>query len=148
MAEDYCELCDLPFSTCVHGNPPAPPPPAPVRAPRASLVRTSRLATPSPARVPDPPRPSRVTSVEAFRAPIMAVLSEAGGSLETEVVMGHLAERLDDVLLERDRQVAPGGEVRWHTTARKARKALIDEGLVVAAQPGMWELTEQGAALA
>ena len=21
--EDYCELCDLPKSTCIHGNPPA-----------------------------------------------------------------------------------------------------------------------------
>jgi hypothetical protein len=24
--DDYCELCDLPKSQCIHGNPPPPPP--------------------------------------------------------------------------------------------------------------------------
>lgn len=144
MAEDYCELCDLPLSTCVHGNPPAPPPPT---APRTPTVRGSRATGSSTSRTaaaPPPPRPSRVTSTEAFRPHILAVLHDAGGALEADAVMERLAERMDDVLLERDRQVAPGGEVRWQTSARKARKTMIDEGLVVPARPGVWELTERG----
>ena len=81
---------------------------------------------------------------ETFRPHILSVLRDAGGQLDTEDVMMQLAERMDEVLLERDRQVAPGGEVRWQTAARKERKAMIDEGLVVGAQPGLWQLTEQG----
>ena len=45
---------------------------------------------------------------------------------------------------DRDRQKAPTGEVRWHTAARAERKAMIDEGLIVPAQPGVWQLTERG----
>ena len=85
---------------------------------------------------------------EAFRAHILAALHDAGGELETEAVLESLAERMVEDLQERDRQVAPSGEVRWHTTARKERKAMIDEGLMVAARPGIWELTPRGAALA
>lgn len=79
---------------------------------------------------------------DAFRPYILEVLREAGGHLDTDAVMEQLAERMQDVLLERDRQVAPTGEVRWQTAARKERKAMIDEGLVVGAQPGVWQLTE------
>lgn len=143
MAEDYCELCDLPLSTCVHGQPPRPPEPGPVRAPtRAGGVRTTRAAAGS-GRAGADRVVSRVTPPEALRPHIVEVLREAGGSLDVESVMQRLAERLADVLLERDRQVAPGGEVRWQTTARTERKAMIEEGLVVGAQPGVWQLTER-----
>jgi len=141
VAEDYCELCDLPLSTCVHGQPPRPP--EPKAPPRVSGVRTTRAAAPTPgARAGATRAVSRVTPAEAFRPHIVEVLREAGGSLEVESVMQRLEERMVGVLLERDRQVAPGGEVRWQTTARKERKAMIEEGLVVGAQPGVWELTE------
>lgn len=142
MAEDYCELCDLPLSTCVHGQPPRPPEPKAVSTPpRASGVRTTRSAAPS-ARAGAGRAVSRVTPPETFRPHIVEVLREAGGALDVESVMQRLEERLQDVLLDRDRQVAPGGEVRWQTTARKERKAMIDEGLVVGARPGVWQLTE------
>ena len=59
-----------------------------------------------------------------------------------------LAERMAEELQERDRQVAPSGEVRWHTTARKERKTMIDEGLMEGARPGVWALTPRGASLA
>jgi hypothetical protein len=51
-----------------------------------------------------------------------------------------------DVLLDRDKQKSPTGEVRWQTAARAERKAMTDEGLIVAAQPGVWQLTERGRA--
>lgn len=142
MAEDYCDLCDLPLSTCIHGMPAPPPAPAaadPVRAPRATATRkpSARTATtkPSPVR--------KRTEQEAFRPHIVRLLKDEG-ALETPEVMGLLEERMADVLLERDRQKAPTGEIRWHTAARAERKAMIDEGLMVPARPGIWELTERG----
>lgn len=84
-----------------------------------------------------------MTGPAAFRPYIVEVLRDAGGHLDTEAVMDRLAERMCDVLLERDRQLAPTGEVRWQTAARKERKAMIDEGLVVGAQPGVWQLTDR-----
>ncbi len=92
-----------------------------------------------------PPRPlSRTTSQGAFRPYILRILQEHAGRLAAEELLIELAEQMDDVLLERDRQTSPTGELRWQTAARKERKAMIDEGLVVAAQPGIWELAAQG----
>lgn len=143
MAEDYCDLCDLPLSTCIHGMPAPPPAPAPAakapRAPRATATRKPSVRTattkPSPVR--------KRTEQEAFRPHIVRLLQDEG-SLETAEVMGLLEERMSEVLLERDRQKAPTGEVRWQTAARAERKAMIDEGLMVPARPGVWELTERG----
>ncbi len=145
MAEDYCDLCDLPLSTCIHGMPPPPPPPAPAprtpRSPRATATRKPAARVTSSA-----PPPVRVrTEQEAFRPFILALLKDEG-SLETAEVMELLADRMAEVLLDRDKQKAPTGEVRWQTVARSERKAMIDEGLIVAAQPGIWQLTDRGRA--
>jgi len=155
VAEEYCELCDLPLSTCVHGMPKAPPEPPPTartqRTPRAT-VRTSTVGGGSAstssrttsARTPAaPPRPpSKVTDQAAFRPHIVRIL-KAEGSLETEDMLLELEMAMEDVLRERDRQTSPTGEVRWHTTARKERKAMIDAGLMVEGR-GVWELTPTG----
>lgn len=144
VAEDYCELCDLPLSTCIHGMPAPPPAPAaasPVRrTPRATATpkRTVQASKPSPAR--------KRTEQETFRPFIVRLLQEEG-ALETDEVMARLEERMAEVLLERDRQKAPTGEVRWQTAARAERKAMIDEGLIFPAQPGIWQLTDRGRAL-
>jgi hypothetical protein len=90
-----------------------------------------------------PPVIRKRTDQETFRPYILQLLQEEG-PLETSEVMQLLAERMDDVLLERDKQKSPTGEVRWQTVARSERKAMIDEGLIVAAQPGIWQLTEAG----
>jgi len=143
VAEDYCDLCDLPLSTCVHGMP-APPPKA---APTPRAVRTTSTATRTTSRTTrkPPPRPaSRRTDQSAFRPHILAVLRDAGTPLETDEMLLELEIRLDGQLKERDVEKAPTGEVRWHTAARAERKAMIDEGLVVPAQPGIWELTDRG----
>ena len=151
MAEDYCELCDLPLSQCVHGMP--APPPAPAPPPRASRVSTTRAprtstsssGSASAARPPSRP-PSRVTDQSAFRAQIVRIL-KLEGSLETEDMLLELEMAMEDTLQERDKQKAPTGEVRWHATARTERKAMIDEGLMVGGKPGIWELTTAGRAV-
>ena len=146
MAEEYCDLCDLPLSTCVHGMPkPLPPPPPPPRAPRtrtatprASAARTSTAAARPPSKVSDP---------TVFRPHIVRIL-RLEGSLETEDMLLELEMAMEDELLERDRQPTPTGELRWHATARMERKAMIDSGLMAGGKPGVWELTEAGRAVA
>jgi hypothetical protein len=68
--------------------------------------------------------------------------------LETEDMLLELEMAMEDQLLERDRQKAPTGEVRWHATARAERKAMIDAGLMAGGKPGIWELTAAGRAVA
>lgn len=150
MTEDYCELCDLPLSTCVHGRPPTPPA-APVRkapTPRATPVR-SRTAAGSSRSAAAPevstrPRQRKWTPSEEFRPPVLAILRENDGRLDAEDLMLELEVRLEDVLTAGDREPAPQGGERWHVAVRKQRKALADEGLLVPAQPGIWELTAKG----
>jgi len=136
VAEDYCELCDLPLSQCVHGRP--EPKPAPVEKP--APVRT-RTTTP---RVPGTPAkrtaPRRWTSPEELKAPIVALLQESGGELPSDEVFPTLDERLGDALRPGDREVSPTGEPRWQLAARKARRALQDEGVLESGTPGVWRL--------
>jgi len=146
VAEDYCDLCDLPLSTCIHGMP--APPPAATAAPSARAPRATATRKPSVRTATSKPSPVRKrTEQETFRPYIVQLLKDEG-ALETAEVMELLEERMTEVLLERDRQKAPTGEVRWHTAARAERKAMIDEGLIVPAQPGIWQLTDRGRATA
>lgn len=145
VAEDYCDLCDLPLSTCIHGMPAPPPAPVPAprtpRSPRATATRkpTVKVTQAAPAAI------RKRTEQETFRPFILQLLQEEG-ALETAEVMELLADRMAEVLLERDKQKSPTGEIRWQTVARAERKAMMDEGLIVAAQPGVWQLTESGKA--
>jgi hypothetical protein len=150
VTEDYCELCDLPLSTCVHGRPPAPPP-APVRkapTPRATPVRSRAAAGSSRSAAAAEVSTRRVTRkwtpTEEFRPHVLAILRENDGRLDADDLMLELEVRLDDVLTPGDRETAPQGGERWHVAVRRQRKALADEGLLVPAQPGVWELTARG----
>lgn len=136
VAEDYCELCDLPLSQCVHGRPePTPAPPEP----KASPVRSR-----TPARVPGTPMkkaaPRKWTSPDELKAPIVALLQENDGELPSDEVLDVLDERLGDALRPGDRETSPTGEPRWQLAARKARRALQDEGVLEAGTPGVWRL--------
>ena len=51
-----------------------------------------------------------------------------------------------DSLLEADRELTPEGELRWRYAARRARQALIVDGLMAKVRPGLWELTDAGRA--
>ncbi|WP_395658473.1 hypothetical protein [Nocardioides sp.] len=140
--EDYCDLCDLPKSTCIHGNPPAPPPPratARTTTPRAPRAPRSTSAASRPA-VPTRSVPRKWTPPDAFRPVILAVLTDGGGELEQDEVYRRLEEQMAERLTEADHQTTPEGELRWRYAARRARQALIADGEMTKGKPGVWSL--------
>lgn len=140
MSETFCELCELPLSTCVHGRPPVVPT-APVK--RAAAPR-KRAASTTSARGPVVRRRSATRTAQAdFRPHIQAVLRENDGALEADLLMDALAARLADDFLPEDLQRLSSGEIRWRQSVRFERKAMTDDGLMHPPRtPGVWELNE------
>jgi len=140
-SDDYCELCDLPKSQCIHGRPP-PAPAAVVKAPprprKRATARASSTTTPS------RPVNRRWTPPEVFKPLILTVLEEAGGELEADEAFLELEILAEDRLLPGDSETTPEGELRWRYAARRARMALIDEGLMTKGTPGVWQLARPG----
>ena len=136
--EDYCDLCDLPKSQCIHGRPPAPPPKsaAAKAAPQARPV--VRTAAPAPTRSV----PRRWTPPDAFKPAILALLEDAGGELEQDDVFLELQTRMEERLTSADHETTPEGELRWRYAARRARQALVAEGLMTTGRPGSWALSD------
>ena len=142
MADEHCELCDLPKAQCIHGLPAPTPAPAPARKRAAPRPKPAKRVTTTTAAA----RPRRWTPPEAIRPHVVHVLQEAVGELEAEDVFKRLEERMADSLLEADQERTPEGELRWRYAARRARQALIADGLMAKSRPGLWELTEAGLA--
>lgn len=147
MSADYCDLCDLPLATCVHGMPPAPsavtrtpPPKASKPVVRKKAAATSSGSSGSSASTRTVTR--RWTPPDALKPHILAVLEDADGDLPSEDVFAALEERLDSTLLAGDRETTPEGELRWQYAARRARQLLLQEGLMVKGRPGVWELAD------
>lgn len=141
--EDYCELCDLPRSQCVHGRP--PPEPAPAARPKTSRTTTPKprkKATPQPAAsVPPTKRVNRrFTPPDDFKPLILEVLRNAGGRMEADDLYLELEILVEDRLLPGDNEKTPAGELRWQYAARRARLALIEEGRMTKGRPGIWQL--------
>jgi len=135
--DDYCELCDLPRSQCAHGRP--APAPAPATARTAPAPR--KRATPAPAAgVTRKPVARRWTPPEVLGPVIVEVLSEAGGELPADELLSRVREAIGDGLRPGDEERTPNGELRWHYAARRARQALISEGVMTAGAPGLWQL--------
>jgi len=133
-SDDYCELCDLPKSQCLHGQPP-PVPKEPVKAP----PRKRPAARPTPAAAAKPVR-LRWTPPEVFKPWILSVLEQAGGELEADELFLELEILASDRLRPEDSETTPEGELRWRYAARRARVALVDEGLMTKGRPGVWQL--------
>jgi hypothetical protein len=134
-SDDYCDLCDLPKSQCVHGLPP-PTPTTTVKAPPKPRKRPT-----APARsVPAKPVTRRWTPPEFFKPLILTVLEDAGGELEADELFLELEILAEEQLLPGDRELTPEGELRWRYAARRARVALINEGLMTKTRPGVWQL--------
>ncbi|HYO38071.1 MAG TPA: hypothetical protein VER39_00275 [Nocardioidaceae bacterium] len=134
----YCDFCDLPLAQCVHGQPPAP---APVVT--SSPKPTKRVSSTPRAPVPvKKPVSRRWTPPEALRPHILAALQDADGELEADELLLELEIRLEDRLLPGDHELTPSGEPRWQYAARRARMALIEEGLMTKGRPGVWMLTK------
>ena len=74
---------------------------------------------------------------------MLAILRGERRCLDAEDLMLELEIRLEDVLTPGDRELAPQA-ASGGVAVRRRRKALADEGLLVPAQPGVWELTAQG----
>lgn len=135
MSDDYCDFCDLPLSTCVHGMPKPSPALAPVKAAAPRRTPVKRTA-PAPARNVA----RKWTPPETFRPHIVALLQEAGGSLPAEELFAQLEARTGETLREADHELTPEGELRWRYAARRARQALIADGWMTKGLPGVWEL--------
>jgi hypothetical protein len=86
----------------------------------------------------------RWTPPEALRPLILEVLQEAGGELEADELFLELEILADDRLLPGDRETTPEGELRWQYAARRARVALINDGLMTKGTPGVWKLAGPG----
>ena len=147
--DDYCDLCDLPRSQCIHGQPPPQPPVKavkPVKAARA--VRTApqprKRPTTTPATTPDKPVTRRWTTPESYKPLSLGVLERAGGTLDADELFLELEIVAEDRLLPGDHESTPEGELRWRYAARRARVALIAEGLMTRTTPGVWQLAEPG----
>jgi hypothetical protein len=82
----------------------------------------------------------RWTRPEELKPLILTVLEQAGGELEAEELFLELEILAEDRLLPGDSETTPEGELRWRYAARRARVALIDEGLMTKAAPGVWTL--------
>ncbi len=138
-SDDYCALCDLPKSQCVHGQPPPVVPQPVVKAPSRP-----RAGGPARGRAPgaaaEPVR-RRWTPPEVFKPLILEVLRAAGGELETDELFLELEIVAEDRLLPGDSETTPEGELRWRYAARRARQALITEGVMTRGGPGVWRLT-------
>jgi hypothetical protein len=129
-SDDYCELCDLPRSQCPHGQPPPPPKPV-VKAPPKPRKRPA---------TPERQVTRRWTPPEALKPLILTALERAGGELENDDLFLELEILAEDRLLPADTETTPEGELRWRYAARRARVALIDEGLMTRTTPGVWRL--------
>jgi hypothetical protein len=134
-SDDYCELCDLPRSQCIHGRPPPVPVKAAAPAPRVRKKPATTVRS-APAR----PVSRRWTPPEVFKPLILEVLETAGGELEADDVFLELEILVEDRLLPGDTETTPEGELRWRYAARRARIALVDEGLMTKGRPGIWQL--------
>lgn len=144
-SDDYCELCDLPKSQCIHGLPPPPDPVKPASRPATTSTPRPRTATRSKAAPPAARQVSRRwTPPDAFKPLIIAVLQDAGGAMQAEELFLELETRADNRMLAGDREATPEGELRWQYAARRARQALIKDGLMVSGRPGVWELSPAG----
>ena len=138
-SDDYCDLCDLPRSQCIHGRPPEPPAPVVRAAPKKRTPAATRSRTPGAAA--KPPVVRRWTPPEVFKPLILDVLTEAGGELRADELFLELEILAEDRLLPGDRETTPEGELRWQYAARRARQALIKEGVMTRGGPGVWQLT-------
>ena len=137
MSDDYCELCYLPKSQCVHGMP--APPPAPAKTKPAPRPR-KKATTPSSPTTTRSVASRRWTPPEVFKPTIVTVLQEAGGALDADQLFEELEAVVRDHLKPADLERTPEGELRWRYAARRARVALIDEGLMTKDRPGVWQL--------
>lgn len=85
----------------------------------------------------------RRTPPEVFKPLIITVLEHAGGELEADELFLELEILAEHRLLPEDSEKTPEGELRWRYAARRARVALIGDGLMTKTRPGVWQLSRR-----
>jgi len=95
--------------------------------------------------IPPSTKAFRRTQEEAFFHPILSVLRELGGSAKVDPILRKVERRVGHTFTQDDRAPIKSGEPRWRNTAKRARKRLVERGLLKANSPrGWWELSERG----
>ena len=122
----------------MHGQPPPPTPTKAVKSP----PKPRKRPTTQKSSAPDEPVTRRWTPPEVFKPLILTVLTRAGGTMDAHDMFLELELLAQDRLLPGDNELTPGGELRWRYAARRARMALIDEGLMTKTRPGVWQIAE------
>jgi restriction system protein len=85
------------------------------------------------------------TPQSAFRAPLLRVLHEAGGSAKISEATDRLGTLMQERLNDVDRQTMASGEIRWRNAVQWERNEMVKEGLLKKDSPrGVWELTAKG----
>jgi hypothetical protein len=90
------------------------------------------------------PRGARTPQSE-FRAPLLRVLYEAGGSAKMSEAVDRVGALMQERLNDIDRQTMTSGEIRWRNAVQWERNEMVKEGLLKKDSPrGVWELTAKG----
>ena len=70
------------------------------------------------------------------------MLREHGGNLDQDDLFVALEAAMAERLTPADHDKTPEGELRWRYAARRARQALVAEGVMTKGQPGVWSLAD------
>lgn len=100
-----------------------------------------------PPRLKPKPKPSPLTSQEAFRLPILEALVAFGGKARVQKVLIKLEELMGHQLSETDWQTLPSNkrEIRWRKAAQWSRLQMVKDRLLADNSPyGVWEITPLG----
>ncbi|MGZ6734327.1 MAG: hypothetical protein ACXVDH_06735 [Nocardioides sp.] len=82
----------------------------------------------------------RWTPPDELSEVIVELLRDAGGALPGEDLLERLGEAIAPRLRQGDEDRMPSGELRWHYAARRARQALIADGVMAPGTHEMWTL--------
>ncbi len=84
-----------------------------------------------------------------FRAPLMKVLLELGGSAHVSKIRSIMLSKMAPMLSDADYEMVSTGDPRWWNAICWERADLVREGLFAKDdERGVWSLTEKGKALA
>lgn len=105
------------------------------RARLKALVRGERVVA---AEAPSRPR---LITVPEYRPAIMRALARCGGSATRKEVLAQIEQEMGGRFSDLDTERLPSGPPRWQALAAKARRSLVNDGLLSADSPrGRWEL--------
>lgn len=101
---------------------------------------------------PQPTSPARLdrgvrTPEDAYYAPILRALIEAGGRATVRETLDRVMQLMKTELKEVDFQPLPSDpdEQRWRNTAKWARNTMVQDGrLIAGSKYGTWEIADEG----